>query len=207
MWNWNNNKNCYWDTPSEEAYYLAAKWCAEPGKKLLDIGAGIGRHALFFAKQGIEVTALDISSNGLNIIRNKADTMGLTIRTIAADMHSIPLENECFDYIVAYHSIYHTDYSGLTKIIKEMHRLLKKGGEIFLTLLSENDSEFITHHKESDNKTLIKREEEGTFLTHLYLNENDIRQLFHEFTIIRIKEVKEYFKKQNPCHFHLILTK
>ena len=54
--------------------------------KALDVAAGEGRNAVFLARQGLEVDAVDISEVGLDKARRFAVEAGVTINTIVADL-------------------------------------------------------------------------------------------------------------------------
>ncbi|MEN2984151.1 MAG: methyltransferase domain-containing protein [Dictyoglomaceae bacterium] len=70
-WDWNKVKEEIWDNPSEDIYYTLSRWKRLGKTRLLDLGCGKGRHALFFAKEGFEVYALDISESGINILKER----------------------------------------------------------------------------------------------------------------------------------------
>ena len=46
-------------------YYLAARWKGLGYRTLLDFGCGLGRHAVYFAKQGFKVSAFDLSDKAV----------------------------------------------------------------------------------------------------------------------------------------------
>jgi len=54
--------------------------------KLLDLGCGEGRNAVYFAKHGFDVVGLDVSLPGLEKTKNYADEDGVHIETIHADI-------------------------------------------------------------------------------------------------------------------------
>lgn len=56
------------------------------GKRLLDIGSGEGRDAVFFAKHGFRVEALEISLPGLEKTARCAQSNHVSVKTIHADM-------------------------------------------------------------------------------------------------------------------------
>lgn len=53
------------------------------GKKLLDLGCGSGDAALFFARQGAEVTAVDVSEVAIARLRERAAAAGVPLRAAA----------------------------------------------------------------------------------------------------------------------------
>ena len=54
--------------------------------RALDVACGAGRNSLFLAKHGFAVDAIDISSAALERLESAADSEGLQIRTVAADL-------------------------------------------------------------------------------------------------------------------------
>jgi ubiquinone/menaquinone biosynthesis C-methylase UbiE len=60
---------------------------------VLELAAGTGLHTYIIAQRGARVTASDISSNSLKVISQQIEN----IYTTAADMESLPFENNSFD--------------------------------------------------------------------------------------------------------------
>ena len=65
-----------------------------PGSRILDLGAGIGRHALAQARDGHRVTALDASEAAMAAAAAAAFAEGLTVETVLAPMTDLPLVPE-----------------------------------------------------------------------------------------------------------------
>lgn len=61
----------------------------ETNLKVIDIGAGEGRDAVFFAEQGFEVYATDISPNGLEKAERLADEREVDIHILEADANDV----------------------------------------------------------------------------------------------------------------------
>jgi len=55
------------------------------GKRLLDVGCGLGENALLFARWGAHVTGVDISGGSLAVARQRAAKFGLTDRVSFAE--------------------------------------------------------------------------------------------------------------------------
>jgi tellurite methyltransferase len=66
--------------------------------KLIDLGCGEGRNAVFFAKQGYDVVGLDVSEVGLEKTRKYAREEGVHVKTIKADITRFQLA-EAYDVI------------------------------------------------------------------------------------------------------------
>lgn len=70
----------------------------------LDVACGAGRNSIALAERGFDVDAVDISAAGLERLRADAESAGLSIRTLEADLEnglpdSLPL-TACYDLIV-----------------------------------------------------------------------------------------------------------
>ena len=85
-------------------------------KKLLCLGEGEGRNAIFFAKNGFEVSAIDASDLGLEKLQNRAVEEKLDIKTVCMDLNFWKAE-EKYDVIMA---------SYLHLLRDERERLFKK---------------------------------------------------------------------------------
>lgn len=71
-----------------------------PGCKLLDIACGSGQLALMAAKDGIEVTGVDIAGNLVERARARAQAEGLNAIFREADAELLPFEDASFDVVV-----------------------------------------------------------------------------------------------------------
>lgn len=62
--------------------------------RLLDIGCGEGKDALFFARNGYTVTAFDLSTTGIAKAKRRAEELALEIRFFNADINRFRLEDD-----------------------------------------------------------------------------------------------------------------
>ena len=88
-------------------------------KKMLCLGEGEGRNAIFFAKNGFTVTAIDASDLGLKKLENRAIEENLNIKTVCMDLN-LWKAVEKYDVIVAsYLHMYKIEREELFKKIEE----------------------------------------------------------------------------------------
>lgn len=205
-WDWNNIDSDYWSTPAEDMYYFLHRWKANNLLKILDLGCGIGRHCIFFAENGFDVTGFDLSKNGLDKLDDIAKEKNLIIKTIQGDNVNIPFNDNEFDAIVAYHSIYHLGSDSMTKVIKDIARILKSGGEIYFSMISKSTFSLYTWEEADiiDANTRLVKEEDGSILPHFFVNYEDIVNLFSEyFDLIKVRHIEDIFKGKSSWHYFI----
>ena len=82
----------YWgQNPSPMCYRILQMLPPDRPLKLLDIGCGEGRNAVFFARNGYHVTAFDTSPQGVEKTRQLADAAGVSVETFVADLNDFRL--------------------------------------------------------------------------------------------------------------------
>ena len=106
--------------PVDNCIYLANKWRESGYVDLLDLGTGLGRHAIYFSKQGFNVTATDISDYAVQYLKTWAAKENMLINAEVGDMLSLHYSNQSFDCIFAYHVISHTDSIGMKKLLQKL---------------------------------------------------------------------------------------
>lgn len=162
---------------------------------LLDMGTGMGRHAMLMAKEGYHVTGTDISATSLDQATQWAKADGLTVTFRQASADNQPFPDQSFDGILSYGVLYYLSFDKFSLAVKEIHRLLKPGGSAFVMVKSDRDvrktkSEMIAPHH---YKIMVKDEgmpwnnEVGMGLT--LLPKSEIIKCFKGFSEITIEEV------------------
>jgi SAM-dependent methyltransferase len=80
---------------------LLPTWLSRlPRGRALDLAAGCGRNALYLARQGYRVDAIDISIVGLARLIQQARAHGVSVRAVVADLDELPLPEATYDLIV-----------------------------------------------------------------------------------------------------------
>jgi SAM-dependent methyltransferase len=128
-----------WDeryTAEEYAYgtnpnkFLEANLSSIPKGKVLSLAEGEGRNAVFLAKQGYSVTAVDSSLVGLNKARKLAEENGVIVEFIHTDLAEYDLGENKWDGIV---SIFCPLPSSIRKQLhKKVEAALKRNGVFLL---------------------------------------------------------------------------
>lgn len=80
--------------------------------RALDVAGGTGRHALWLARRGLDVTLADVSDVALNIARGEATGENLALHTLAVDLEAEPLPRGPWDLIVCVRFLWRPLFAG-----------------------------------------------------------------------------------------------
>jgi SAM-dependent methyltransferase len=115
---------------TEPNAFLAEHFGAIPRGRVLSLAEGEGRNAVFLAKQGYAVTAVDGSEVGLNKARRLAEQNGVKLELIQADLADFDLGANQWEGIV---SIFCPLPSAIRRpLYKKLEAALKPGGVFLL---------------------------------------------------------------------------
>ena len=201
-----------WKNPSIESFYLVNRWKSQGKKTFLDLGCGLGRHTILFAKNGFETFAFDISENAVERAKKWAEDESLNVNFKIGDMLELPYNDACFDCIFCRNVISHTNTAGIKKIISELKRVMKDGGECYLTLASKNTWGFKQPWPMVDENTKLRMEEGPEYkIPHFYADIKLIYELFADFKIEILKHIGDFYehegKKCESYHYHILIRK
>lgn len=73
--------------------FLATECGLAPGSRVIDIGCGVGKYGVYFARMGCDVTLTDISPKMLEFAEKNLAATGGSWRTLCGDWRDIPLDN------------------------------------------------------------------------------------------------------------------
>jgi 2-polyprenyl-3-methyl-5-hydroxy-6-metoxy-1,4-benzoquinol methylase len=137
-----------------------------PKGKTLDIASGEGRNAVFLARQGFDVDAVDISEVGLKKAKKLAGEIRVKIDTTYADLNTYQIEKEKYDLIANFYFLRRS-------LIPKIKKGLKKGGRVI----------FETYTLEQKNVGT-----EGPKDPKYFLKPNELLRLFKDFHILYYRE-------------------
>ncbi len=176
-------------TPSLSAKKALKLFQEKKINKIVEIGAGLGRDTIFFAKNLIHTTALDYSISGIKVINQKTikDNLSNYISTKQFDIREkLPFEDNsieaCYSHMLYCMALTTDD---LQKLNSEIQRILKPGGINIYTARHTNDGDF----KKGIHRGEDLYENDG-FIVH-YFSKEKVNSLLKGFKNILIEKFEE----------------
>ena len=156
---------------------------------IIELGAGLGRDSIFFAKNNIKIQALDYSSSGIEIINHKIkrDNLSNYISTKLFDVREkLPFKDNSIDACYS-HMLYCMALTTkeLEKLNNEIHRILKPNGLNIYTVRHTNDGDY----KNGKHIGEDLYENDG-FIVH-YFSEEKVNSLLNGFKNITLEKFEE----------------
>jgi SAM-dependent methyltransferase len=120
----------YFEAPTAmENRFILSRMGELKGKRLLDIGAGLGESSVYFALQGAQVTMTDISPGMVQTGRELARKYGVEIEGFVSQAEDLGIPAETYDFVYIANTIHHV--RDRDALFQKIHRALKLGGRFF----------------------------------------------------------------------------
>lgn len=104
------------------------------GKRVLEIGCGMGYHAELLARAGADLTTVDLSPTSVEATRRRFELKGLKADIRQMDAEALEFEDGTFDAVWSWGVIHHS--SRTATILREIRRVLKPGGRAGIMVYS-----------------------------------------------------------------------
>ncbi|MFV5994490.1 class I SAM-dependent methyltransferase [Streptomyces sp. NPDC056231] len=136
----------YGAQPSAPAVHAAGRFRAAGAKDVLELGAGHGRDALYFAREGFTVHATDFSPTGLEQLRDAAHAQGVG-RRVTTTTHDVrdplPLPDASVDAVFAHMLLCMAlSTKEIHALVGEVRRVLRPGGHFVYTVRHTGDAHY-----------------------------------------------------------------
>jgi len=109
-------------------------------KTLLDVGCGVGVDSIFFAQNGLKVTAVDFSESGIEKLKQTITRKKIkNLTPELGDISNLRFSPKSFDVIYAHLSLHYFDDKTTTKIFNDLYKFLRPKGLFFIKCKSTDD--------------------------------------------------------------------
>lgn len=187
-------KRKYFVEPHIPGFAEFEKW---HGKRVLEIGCGLGTEAINFARHGADLTVMEISQESLDLAKKRFEVYGLKAHFILGDAEALEIllaGQEKYDLIWSFGVIHHSPHPEV--ILKKCNDFLKDDGELRMMVYSKISYKLFHFMKEtgmwdfSNLDELISTYSEaqtGCPITYSYTYEG-ARRLFADYTILEMRK-------------------
>ncbi len=170
--------------------------------KILDLGMGEGRNALFLAERGFNIEGIDLSKTAIERCLQLAKDRNIDIEAHVGDFRDFRIPTNRYSLIMSTGaSLNFLKRNEIETIIDRMRKGVVKGGFIYVSVISTSDPQC---EKSKSQQTPV---EESTFFVHRirayvhYFSYEEIKKLFSGFqTIIHLEGLELDF--HDRPHYH-----
>ena len=160
--------------------------------RILDIGCGAGRHAVFLAAEGFEVEAVDHSETGVAETARRLERAGLRGGTAVRAIDALDYPEASFDGAVCWGVYCYASQDRIARSIEQVALLLKPGGRFFCMTRSATDWRSKQGVEIEPGRFRLEGMEDGTpaeaeeGMVMTLLDEGSLRELFSPFSSIQV---------------------
>jgi len=178
-------------------------------KKILDLGCGIGRHCIFLAKMGINVTGIDTSRRALKIAKAWSRTEKFETTLLLTTMTNLPFISQNFHAVISVSVIHHAIKRDIEKTVAEIYRVLNDDGIFLANILSIDDYRYGLGQEVEDGTFQVMEDfEEKRFQElHSFYAKEEVLDLCSKFKKIKLDPIQSGKKEQLHCYWKVTAIK
>ncbi len=165
--------------------------------RALDVGCGIGRHALYLAEAGFSCSALDASESALDHARARAAAAGVQVDYRRGTFYELPFQDGSIDAVIAWNVIYHGDRDIAEQALNEIRRVLVPNGLFVGTMLSTRAAYYGEGREIRPGTFVVDDANDDHVHPHFYCNTATLLELLRGFDIFLLQD-----REQTPGANH-----
>ena len=169
-------------------------------KKVLDLGCGSGRHVVYLAEHGFEVYGIDIAEAGIQIAQDWLRRNDLNADFKIGNLfRELPYKDGFFDAVISIQVLHHARIKDVRDAIKEIERVLKPEGLVFITVPGRRSGGkirpiIVKSAKKIEPRTYVPLKGSEAGLPHYIYNTNLLRKDFRNFKVHDLwTDSKDYY--------------
>jgi len=198
---WGTNEGrADWLEPEPDVIALLPELKARGTRTALDLGCGVGRHALLLADHGLVVEAIDGSAAGLKVAREMAQARGLSLGLRQGTADELPYDDGSFDFVLSWNVIHHGTLGDVGRRLAEIWRVMKPGALYQGTMLPIRNSNYGKGRTVAPSTFVVDGAERGH--PHFYCDAATLVALFAGFELLSLKQQLQ--RKPGSWHWHIV---
>jgi len=190
-----------WLEPEPDVIALLPELKARGARTALDLGCGVGRHALLLAEHGFAVEAIDGSAKGLAVVRETARARGISLGVRQGTADALPFDDGSFDFVLSWNVIHHGTLGDVGRRLAEIWRVLKPTAIFQGTMLPTRNINYGSGRAVAPDTFVRDRVEERGH-PHFYCDAATLVALFAGFELLSLKQQLQ--RKPGSWHWHII---
>ena len=190
-----------WLDPHPDVAAIIPELRTRGARNVLDLGCGVGRHALLLAGHGFAVEAIDGSEAGLDVTRDEAAARGLAIGLHHGSADVLPFADGAFDFVLSWNVIYHGNAGDVGRRLAEIWRVLRPGGLYQGTMLPTRNSNYGIGRMVAPD-TFVDDANDHRAHEHYYCDAAALVALLAGFELLALTQRQQ--RKPGSWHWHLI---
>ena len=180
--------------PNSELMGLIPRWQAAGCRRVLDAGCGVGRHLLPLLAAGFRVWGVDCDARVLELGKARLANFAAPAaasRLVRADLNRLPFPGGSFDLVVSINVINHGDAATFRDYCRELGRVLKTGGHLFINVSPWEFAERVRlpQTRELEPGTLVDIATPDGAMVHHFPTPAELREQFPGFAVLRQETV------------------
>ena len=134
---WYEGDDYYWGLEPGSFLEELIKLCPPSSdKKVLDIGCGEGKDAVYMAQKGYAVTAFDLTENGIRKTIALADKRGVKLNAYVDDINTFETDEQ-FDIIYSTGTVQYLFDENKKEFFDKLEKITKPGGIVYINVFVE----------------------------------------------------------------------
>jgi SAM-dependent methyltransferase len=106
------------------------------GRRVLEIGVGLGTDFVQFARAGARLSGIDLTATSIDLVRRRLALEHLAADVRVGDAENLPFGDRSFDLVYSWGVLHHTPDTA--RVVEEIRRVLRTSGEARLMLYSRH---------------------------------------------------------------------
>ena len=178
--------------PNPEVMALVPQLAARSVRLILDAGCGFGRHLVPLGQAGFKVLGVDREWSALIALKPHLFRYSGSAWLAQGDLQALPLAAGLVDFILSINAISHGDIRAFQTYCREMDRVLRPGGLLFIQVSPREAGEMmrLPETVELEPGTLVHIGTPDGDLVHHFPTPEELAARFPHYNVLRLETIQ-----------------